>query len=244
MYCAGIMFCGMCCLFSCSEKIEKDTRQGKQILLFSKTKAFRHDCIEPGTKALTGYLEKKGITVQHSEDTVLFTNDKLKAFDAVVFFQTSGNILGDEAQLVFQSYIRSGKGFAGVHAAADTEYDWPWYGQLVGAYFADHPDIQPAVYTKTDTLHPSTAHLPARWMRTDECYNFKQIPTNEHILIKLDENTYQGGAHGDNHPVAWCKSFEGGRSFYTSLGHTVESYSDTLFLEHLYQGILWAASGK
>ncbi len=213
------------------------------VLIYSKTKAYRHECIEPGSQALQSYFSKYGIVSTFTEDSAVFTAQKLKDFDAVMFFQTTGNVLDSVQQVVFENYIKSGKGFVGVHAASDTEYDWPWYGKLVGAYFSSHPDIQPAALIKTDTAHISCKHLPERWTRTDEWYNFKQAPTGVNVLLTLDEATYKGGDMGANHPMSWYHTLDGGRAFYTALGHTVESYRDTLFLEHVRQGVIWA-SGK
>ena len=238
----GVSFAIPFLLFSCKPEPREKVSHQPNVLIFSKTKANRHECIEPGVAALQGYFKSHGMTSTHSEDTLIFTAENLKPFDAVMFFQTSGNVLGPAQEKVFQSYIRSGKGFAGIHAAADTEYDWPWYGQLTGAYFADHPDIQTGVLVKTDSVHACIKHLPVRWSRTDEWYNFKQTPKNVQVLLKIDEATYHGGVHGADHPMAWCHVYDGGRAFYTALGHTVESYKDTLFLEHIRLGVLWAAN--
>ena len=164
---------------------------------------------------------------------------KLKDFDAIMFLLTTGNVLGTQGESALQNFIRSGKGYVGVHSACDTEYDWPWYGAMTAAYFASHPDIQTAFVDKTDTSHISTQHLPARWQRTDEWYNFKQMPVDVDVLLKLDESTYTGGTHGADHPISWCQEYDGGRAFFTAMGHTVESYQDTLFLEHIYQGLNW-----
>jgi type 1 glutamine amidotransferase len=211
------------------------------VLLFSKTQAYRHECIEPAGAALKTYLTDHNITSTQSEDSSLFTMQGLSPFDVVVFFQTTGNILDSNGQIAFEQYIQSGKGFVGIHAAADTEYDWPWYAGLVGAQFASHPDIQQATLQKTDTSHIACKHFPDRWSRTDEWYNFKQAPVNVQVLLTIDEATYQGGTMGANHPMSWCHDYEGGRAFYTALGHTVESYQDTLFLEHIRQAVMWAA---
>jgi type 1 glutamine amidotransferase len=211
------------------------------VLIYSKTKAYRHECIEPGSKALQSYFEKYGIASTLTEDSSLFTPGKLKDYDVVMFFQTTGNVLDSAQQGAFENYIKSGKGFVGVHAASDTEYDWPWYGKLVGAYYSSHPDIQPAALIKVDTAHISCKHLPDRWTRTDEWYNFKQAPADVNILLKIDEATYTGGEMGGDHPMSWYHTLDGGRAFYTALGHTVECYRDTLFLEHVRQGVIWAS---
>jgi type 1 glutamine amidotransferase len=228
---------------SCGKPAKENETSPVQVLMYSRTKAFRHECIEPGQQAIQVYFEKFNVDVTITEDSSVFTTDALHDYDVVMFFQTTGNVLDSVQQEAFETYYKSGKGFVGIHAAADTEYDWPWYGKLVGAYFASHPDVQQHVVEKVDTSHLSCKHLPSRWKRTDECYNFKSLPVNVHVLLTADETTYQGGTHGDFHPLAWYHQFDGGRSFYTALGHTVESYKDTLFLEHLRQAVVWAAGG-
>jgi len=212
------------------------------VLIFSKTNAFRHECIEPGGAALKEYFEANGIHATQSEDSSLFSGNQLSAFDVVVFFQTTGNILDSLQQETLVKYIKSGKGFVGIHAAADTEYDWPWYAGLIGAQFASHPDIQQATLVKVDTQHIACRHLPTRWTRTDEWYNFRAAPQNVKVLLTIDEATYQGGTHGTEHPISWYQEYDGGRSFYTAAGHTVESYQDTLFLRHIAEGVKWAGS--
>ncbi|HEY3003878.1 MAG TPA: ThuA domain-containing protein, partial [Kribbellaceae bacterium] len=161
--------------------------------------------------------------------------------EAVVFLSTTGDVLDASQQAAFESYIRSGGGFVGVHAAADTEYDWPFYGDLVGAYFASHPLIQAATVQVEDRTHPATSHLDATWRRTDEWYNYKtNVRSTARVLATLDESSYSGGTMGD-HPTAWCKDFEGGRSFYTGGGHTRQSYAEPAFRAHLLGGIRYAA---
>jgi len=230
-------------LLSCT-KTQNDNTPGKEnlnVLIFSKTGGYRHECIEPGGAALKSYFEANGITSIQTEDSTIFNGTNLSPFDVVIFFQTTGNILDSLQQQALMNHVRSGKGFVGIHSAADTEYDWSWYAGLVGAQFSDHPDIQPAAIVKIDTHHLACKHLPERWMRTDEWYNFKQAPANVNLLLTIDESTYQGGKHGTSHPMSWNHTYDGGRSFYTAMGHTVESYSDTLFLKHILEGVKWVA---
>jgi type 1 glutamine amidotransferase len=239
-----ITYINLLCLFAwygCKEKQVTENPVPPNVLIYSKTQAYRHECIEPGRLALQSYFGKYGITTTLTEDSSVFSEAGLKPFDVVMFFQTTGHVLDSIQQVAFEKYIRSGKGFVGIHAAADTEYEWPWYGKLVGAYFANHPDIQSAALQKVDTSHISCKHLLDRWTRTDEWYNFKQPPSGVHVLLTIDEATYQGGTQGTNHPMSWYQMYDGGRSFYTALGHTVESYQDTMFLEHVRQGVVWAA---
>ena len=143
--------------------------------------------------------------------------------------------------MAFEKFIRTGGGFVGIHSAADTEYGWPWYGKLVGAYFDSHPKIQEAVIRVKDGSHPSTKQLPKDWTCTDEWYNYKDMNPAVHVLCQLDESTYEGGKNGANHPFAWYHEYEGGRAFYTGRGHTSEAYLEPLFLEHLWGGIQYAA---
>ena len=154
---------------------------------------------------------------------------------------TTGDVLDEAQQAAFERYIRAGNGYAGVHSASDTEYNWPWYGELVGAYFSSHPAIQQARIQIEDGAHPSTAGLPSPWTRTDEWYSFRTNPRpSVHVLASLDESSYAGGGMGD-HPITWCADVGGGRSFYTGFGHTIESYAESGFRALLLGGIRWAA---
>ncbi|MFI5845553.1 ThuA domain-containing protein [Catenuloplanes sp. NPDC051500] len=212
------------------------------VLVFSKTAGFRHDAIPAGVQAIRELGAANGFTVTATEDAGVFTTSGLAPYEAVVFMSTTGDVLDAGQQTAFESYIRAGHGYVGVHAAADTEYDWPFYGELVGAYFASHPAIQPAVIRTEDRAHPATAHLPQAWNRTDEWYNYRTNPrAGAHVLATLDESTYTGGGMGADHPIAWCKTYSGGRSFYTGSGHTVESYADPVFRQHLLGGIRYAS---
>ena len=180
-----------------------------------------------------------GFRVDTTEDANAFTAPNLKKYRAVVFLSTTGNVLDSLQQLVFEQYIKQGGGYMGIHAASDTEYDWPWYNQLCGAYFLSHPKQQNADVVIIDKKHPSTKGLPDRWKRFDEWYNYKSIVPGPTVLATLDETTYEGGKNGANHPIAWYRKFDGGRSFYTGMGHTDESYADPLFLDHLLGGLRW-----
>jgi uncharacterized protein len=216
------------------------TKQKKKILVFAKTAAFRHASIPKGKEALLLMGKQNNFLVDTTEDASFFTASKLKEYHAVVFLSTTGNILNDEQQKAFEDYIRTGKGFVGIHAAADTEYDWPWYNKLVGAYFLSHPKQQKAKLTITDHKHASTKHLPTTWERFDEWYNYKSRNNDVKVLMTIDESSYQGGKEGAYHPMAWYHQFDGGRAFYTALGHTDESYKEENFLKHLLGGIKYA----
>jgi type 1 glutamine amidotransferase len=229
-------------LIACSSDPEAKPKPRAQVLVFSKTAGFRHDSIPAAIAAIRSLGRANGFAVTATENANAFTRKRLHRFDAVVFLSTTGDVLAPRQQKAFKAYIRRGGGWAGIHSAADTEYDWPFYGRLLGAYFLSHPAIQPAVIDVTDRAHPSTRGLPARWTRTDEWYNFRSNPRGAvHVLATLDESTYSGGTMGADHPVAWCHPFKGGRAWYTAGGHTSESYSEPDFRRHLLGGILRAA---
>lgn len=211
-----------------------------RILVFSKTAGFRHESIASGKEAIIKLGREQGFLVDTTESDSYFTEDSLKKYKAVVFLNTTGNILNAPQQIAFERYIQAGGGYTGVHAAADTEYDWEWYGKLVGGYFLSHPKPQEAVVNVTDRVNAASSHLPEKWKRTDEWYNYKTLNPNVKVLASLDESSYEGGKNGTNHPIAWYHQFDGGRAFYTGMGHTKESFADPLYLKHLLGGIKYA----
>jgi len=212
------------------------------VLVFSKTAKFRHDSIPDGIRAIRRLGYENGFTVDATEDSRIFLSDSLGKYEVLVFLSTSGDFLNDAEQAAFEAYIRGGGGFVGIHGAAAGEYDWPFYGEIVGAWFDEHPRPQQATLDVVDRMHPSTAHLPTRWERFDEWYNYRSNPRDHvHVLMTLDEQTYEGGKMGQDYPIAWAHEFAGGRAWYTGLGHTSESYSEPLFLRHILGGIEWAA---
>ncbi|XVV01232.1 ThuA domain-containing protein [Actinosynnema sp. CA-248983] len=213
------------------------------VLVFSKTTGYRHDSIPAGIEAVRALGAANGFTVTATEDSAHFTADTLARYGAVVFLNTTGEVLDGAQKDAFESYIQGGGGYVGVHAAADTEYDWPFYGEVVGAYFASHPAVQPATVRVTDHAHPATAHLGPTWDITDEWYDYRTNPRETvHVLSTVDESTYSGGTMGQDHPHTWCKAVGEGRSFYTGSGHTVEIYADPDFRSLLLGGIRYAAN--
>jgi cytochrome c len=211
-----------------------------KVLVFSKTSGYRHESIEAGREALLRLGQEAGYAVTLSENADVFTDEQLAPYAAVVFLNTTGDVLNAQQQAAFERYIRSGGSFVGVHAATDTEYDWGWYGELVGARFDGHPEIQAATLHIVDREHPASGTLPSPWQVTDEWYNFREIAPDITVLIEIDEASYSGGTNGDQHPIAWYREFDGGRTFYTAMGHTEDSYSDPQFLNHLGNGLAWA----
>jgi type 1 glutamine amidotransferase len=221
---------------------EAKPKDRTRILIFSKTAGYRHDSIPAGIAAIRSLGSANGFSVSATEDSTTFTRKRLRRLDAVVFLNTTGDVLAPRQQSAFRSYIRRRGGWVGIHSAADTEYDWPFYGGLLGAYLQAHPAIQPASIDVSDRSHPSTRRVPARWTRMDEWYNYAADPRGRvHVLATLDESTYSGGSMGADHPIAWCHPYRGGRAWYTGGGHTIPSYSEPAFRRHLLGGILWAA---
>ncbi|RDD86848.1 ThuA domain-containing protein [Streptomyces parvulus] len=213
-----------------------------KILVFSKTAGFRHSSIDDGLAALRGLGTAHNFTVDATEDAGAFTSGNLGQYRAVVFLSTTGDVLDGAQQTAFEQYIQGGGGYVGIHAAADTEYDWAFYDGLAGALFHSHPAVQPATVKVEDRAHDATAHLGRTWQRTDEWYNYRTNPrSTAHVLASLDESSYSGGNMAGDHPISWCKDYRGGRAFYTGGGHTDESFADPAFNRHLLGGIRWAA---
>lgn len=213
-----------------------------RLLVFTRTKGWRHDSIGEGVKAVQSIAGQRSWLVDHTEDAGLFSSANLAQYRVVIWLNTTGDVLDDTQQKAFEGYILGGGGYVGVHAACDTEYGWPFYGELVGAYFADHP---PGVHTAEimieDKGHPSTSGLPDPWMRSDEWYNFASNPRSKvNVLMALDESSYGGGTMGD-HPIAWHHIVGKGRAFYTGLGHTKAGFQEPEMLAHLAGAIAWAA---
>jgi cytochrome c len=217
----------------------------ENVLVFTRTISFRHDSIGPGVEALRRLGQDNGFAVEQTEDPADFSDQNLARYDVVLWLSTDGDVLDDAGQRAFQRYIRAGGGWVGVHAASASEYGWAWYGELIGggAYFLNHPPIQPARVQVEISDHPSTQHLPQSFTVQDELYSFRSNPRSSvRVLMTLDESSYAVGdlAMGD-HPIAWYHEFEGGRAWYTALGHPSEWYADARFTRHLLGGIRWAA---
>lgn len=220
--------------------------QDYSVLVFSKTEGFRHASIESGISAIQQLGTDNNFSVDATEDASDFNTENLVTYDAVIFLSTTGDVLNADQQTAFEQYIQGGGGYVGIHAASDTEYDWPWYGELVGAYFDSHPPGTPtATIEVADKVHPSTSFLPDYWVRTDEWYNYQNNPRGEvHVLMTLDEDTYTGGNMGYDHPIAWLHQHDGGRSWYTGGGHTIASFSEPDFLNHILGGIRYASGNE
>ncbi|WP_207425408.1 ThuA domain-containing protein [Pedobacter sp. SYSU D00535] len=213
-----------------------------RVLVFFKTKGFYHKNIPAGITAIQRLGQENGFLVDTTTNSALFTTANLRNYHAVIFLNPTGDtILTESEKSAFKKYIQQGGGFVGIHAATDCLFHWEWYGKLVGGFFKNHPKVQTADLTVVDRTHPATRHLPAIWTHTDEWYNFRSLNPDVNVLLNLEESSYKGGENGPKHPIAWYHSFDGGRAFYTGLGHTVEDFSDEKFLKHLLGGIQYAA---
>lgn len=209
------------------------------ILVFTRTTGFRHDSIPLAVATVRQLASEAGLRLEHSEDPALFRDDRLARYRAVVFLSTTGDVLDAEQQAAFERFVKRGGGYLGVHAAADTEYDWPWYGDLVGAWFEGHP---PGLQTSRVRFENAHADLSANWRITDELYNYKHNPRADvTVLATVDESGYEGGGMGDDHPIAWCHERLGGRAWYTGLGHDAKVYADPVYRAHLLRGLRWVA---
>jgi cytochrome c len=211
-----------------------------RVLVFTRTAAFRHRSISDGVAAIRRLGRDHGFAVDDSADPARI-GQGLAGYRAVVFLSTTGDLLDPGQQAALRRYLQGGGGWVGVHAAADAEYDWPWYGGLVGAWFRRHPAVQPATVRPAPDAAALAGRLPARWERGDEWYDFRANPRGRvRVLATVDESTYTGGGMGTDHPVAWCQEYDGGRSWYSAMGHTGESFREPRFLDHLLAGIRYA----
>jgi cytochrome c len=218
-----------------------------RVLVFSKTDGFRHESIQAGKSALKTMADQKGFDIDFTEDANQFIANNLKKYNAVVWLNTTGDVLNNEQQIEFERYIQAGGGYVGIHAATDCEYDWSWYGRLAGAYFLDHPNpdnVQKGKFYVSEKNHPLTSGMPDQFERTDEFYSFKQIDPSIKVVVKIDEKSYRGGKNGEDHPMSWYHEFDGGRAFYTAMGHTNETFTEQLFLSHVWAGLQYAMGGE
>lgn len=241
-------------IISISWILQLDAQQFKAFL-FTKTAGWHHESINAGVDAMKELADRHDFELVWDENADRRFNDKfLEGVDVVIFLNTTGDVLNDEQQEAFERYIQSGKGYVGIHAASDTEYDWPWYKKLVGKMFHIHPANQTAMLEVEDSNFPGMELFPKRFMWTDEWYEFQKEEYSDDlkVLLTLDESSYEPYAKwGDKvgkgmgyHPISWYQECHGGRSFYTALGHIPAIYQDTWFLHHVYGGIYWAATGN
>jgi len=214
--------------------------QESKVLIFSKTKGFRHKSIEHGREVIADLCLSNNISVDSTEDAELFTFKNLQQYDALIFLNSTGDLFNEKQQKALVKYINNGGGFVGIHAATDAEYEWEWYGRMAGGYFKSHPEQQNAKIKVLSKDHASTIMLPDEFVRWDEWYDFKSINPDIIVLAKLDETSYEGGTMDNDHPIIWYHEFEGGRVFYSGFGHTNETFDEPLMQKHMLGGILYA----
>lgn len=210
-----------------------------RVLIFSRTTGWRHDSIPVTVSTVKELANAEGMAVDHSEDAGHFTAQNLARYRVIVFANTTGDILDEAQQAALQQFMRAGGGFVGVHSAADTEKTWPWYGELVGALFDNHPPGLQSTLVQPE--HAGAAHGRA-WPITDELYNYRRNPRAQvQVVATVDEREYTGGDMGADHPITWCRPLEGGRMWYTGLGHHVSVYEHPEFRAQLTRGLRYAA---
>lgn len=219
----------------------------KRVLVFSKTGGFRHSSIPAGKTAIKKLGTELGFAVDTTENAALFTDKNLKKYSAVIFLNTTGDILNADQQEAFEHYIQAGGGYVGIHAAADTEYDWQWYNKLAGAYFASHPgnpNVQTGETYVVNREHPSMTDFPDHWKIKDEFYDFKDFNPQVTVLVKIDEKSYKDGKMGENHPMSWYHEYDGGKAFYTNFGHEDATFENPVFLKHLTGGLKYVMASS
>ncbi|MBN1998283.1 ThuA domain-containing protein [candidate division KSB1 bacterium] len=222
----------------------------KRVLIYTKNgEGYVHENIKSSILCLEKICEENNWEYRTTDDASIFTAVKIAAFDVLIFSNTNNETFDTEEQKkVFQQYIRNGGGFAGIHSACGSERRWPWFWANLGGKFVRHPKLQPFDIKIIDRNHPSTSHLGEIWQWEDECYFMNELNPQIHVLIAVDLGTiednekekYPGRIFGDYFPLAWCQEFDGGRQWYTALGHKNEHYLDDNFIKHLTGGIRWA----
>ena len=232
------------CSKSQTNNAPAEVAREEKVLVFAKTNGYHHESIADGLVAIQKLGKENHFAVDTTTDSLKFSDINLQQYKVIVFLSTTGKVLGTAQETAPQNFIHNGGGFVGIHAATDCEYNWPWYGKLVGAYFKNHPKQQNAKLLVVKKNHISTKHLPDVWERWDEWYNYKDLNPNVTVLIKIDETSYTGGENNGNHSMAWYHEYEGGKAFYTEMGHTKESFAEPLYLQHVLGGIKWAMGEK
>jgi type 1 glutamine amidotransferase len=228
---------------SCKEKdpvVIVDPPPFTEVAVLTETQGFRHESIDAGVAMFNNNGVKwKCVFSEMKTSAEFVAPGAATRYQILVLLNTTGDVFNEDEQKVLQEFVRGGGKVLAIHAASDAEYDWPWYNDMIGAWFSDHPATQQASCKVNQPNHIAAQGLPATWVRTDEWYNFKKLKQGLDVVISIDESTYTGGTHGANHPISWCQRFDGGKVFYTGMGHTVESYSDSLYVQHIGGAISW-----
>lgn len=243
LYCILALYISYGCQGQASlENLYVDPSNTQTVLVLTATEGYVHkEAIPAGKELLIRLGKENGFNVLHASQSTALESVDFSSLDAMVFLCTTLDIFNSQQEALVKNYIQNGGGYVGIHAAADTEYDWQWYGQLVGAYFESHPEGTPrATLTTLETDTQFTNHLPTSWSIDDEWYNYTF--QNEALipLLNLEESSYVGGTNGNTHPITWYHDFDGGRSFYTGLGHKRTTYEDPRFIQLLQKGLVYA----
>ena len=220
------------------------------VLIYTKNgKGYVHKNIPASVKCLKDICAQNNWTCEVSQDPWVFNSEKIKTFDVLIFSNTNNETFDtDDQRKVFQDYIHNGGGFVGIHSVCGSERAWPWFWANVGGKFVRHPKLQQFDIRVIDQEHPSTSFLPPVWKWEDECYFLDHLNPDIHILLAADLRTlddsqkaeYPGEVFGHFFPLSWYHEFEGGRQWYTGLGHKSEYYQNESFKKHLAGGIRWA----
>ena len=237
-------------LYSSAAFAQSPAVTGKKVLVYTKNgEGYVHDNIPASIKALQQLASEHDFEVVASDDPGLFTPEGLEQFDVLVFSNTNNDIFDTpEQETAFQNYMQSGGRFVGIHSACGSERDWPWFWRNLGGTFVRHASRQDFDVLVIDKKHPSTEFLPDRWsVKEDECYYLDHLNPAIQVLVVSDLTTvedekraeYPGETFGDTFPTSWCHTTDGGRQWYTSLGHRSEHYSDPMFIRHILGGIEW-----
>lgn len=219
----------------------------RKVLYLTHSAGFKHDVLPLSEKIFKQIGERSGaFEVTSTQDCTVLSSDGLKPYDAVVFYTTGELPISDEQKAAFLDFIKSGKGFVGIHSATDTFYKWPEYGELVGGYFDQHPWHQEVSINVEDQRHPATHHLQKSFKITDEIYQFKDFSRSRvHVLLSLDVNSVDLNKPAvrrtdKDFALAWWRNYGKGHVFYTALGHRPEVWQDERFQQHLLGAVRWA----
>jgi type 1 glutamine amidotransferase len=215
-----------------------------RLLTYSQPGSLHHSTgsVQAAAAAIERLGKRHSFRVASRQRPAVFRDEVLRRYDAVAMISPDGDVLDAGQQAAFERFIRAGGGFVGIHAASAAEPDWPFFVDLLGARVVSHPPLQAATVLVEDRDHPATSRLPDPWVRSDEWYEFDRDPRAAvHVLASIDFSAIAGASAGGVRPISWCRRFEGGRSFYTAMGHEPQAYAEPALRRHLLGGIRWAA---
>lgn len=220
-----------------------------RVLVYQKNgKGFVHDNLAASAATIQELGKQNGFGVDVSTNAAVFSDENLKKYRALIFANSNNEAFeNDEQRAAFQRFVRDGGGFMGIHSSTGSERQWIWFQQMQGAKFLRHAPLQKFTVNVIEPSHPSTAHLGGTWAWEDECYFFTNVNSGIKVLLSADTSSLKdsklasapGQKSNGVFPLAWYHEFDGGRVFYTSLGHKIEYYSEPAFRKHLLGGIRW-----